>query len=300
MLERLRIFVCIFERLAHRELELKSTVGIQIAALQLLAHRNEILGTEAEGLQVCHAPVRLAGARIKRDAFAVSSDGASEEACGFQRIAIAHPDSRTVRVFHEDLVVESDRLLVVADPAQDHCLEIPIPRMFRLDRQQRLDFGKRLLVLAGAIEHLHVGLSRGMKARCQFKAAREQLLRIVIATRFHREFGQHADRGHIGWGLFQTLVQQRFGLGYAVVLQCCRSLKQFGIVRRELDVTGIGGVDCLCIAHRSEMGAQHEPCLRKIGLQCDRVSKRCHCTLTVTGTTQRNSEFEVCHRPMRV
>ena len=219
MLERLRVFVGILQRLADREFEMQAILRAEVAALQLLAHRLQLIGVEAEGLQVGQAPVRLAETGFQRDAPAVSLDRAVLESCGLQRMAVAHPDPGVARIFGEDSVIDLDRWRVVADPAQDHRFEIAVTGIVRFDRQQGFDLCQRLHVLVTAIEHQRVVLPRGVKARGEFEATRKQQFGIVVATQPGRDFGQHAQGGDIGRRSFQMRAQQRFGLWNTVLYQ---------------------------------------------------------------------------------
>ena len=76
VLERLGVFAGVFQRLAECEFEMEAVVGREVGPPQQAAHRLDLAGGEAEGLEVGQAPVGLAEARIEFDAPAVGLDGA--------------------------------------------------------------------------------------------------------------------------------------------------------------------------------------------------------------------------------
>ena len=110
MRKRIGVVRAIFERFAEREIEMEAMlrgklIGGKIVARELRAHRRDLVVAEAEGLEIGEAPIRLAEAGIERDAAPISSDGLVLTPGGLQRVAVAHPHPRVVRIFAEDRFV---------------------------------------------------------------------------------------------------------------------------------------------------------------------------------------------------
>src|SRR6185436_2736936 len=59
LIERRRVFAHVFERLAEREMEMEAVVVGEIFALDLRTHGGDVIGREAEGLEVRETPPYL-------------------------------------------------------------------------------------------------------------------------------------------------------------------------------------------------------------------------------------------------
>ncbi len=73
-LEGFGMLARVFQGLAQGELELAVLLGIEVAALQLLAHGGDVFRREAEGLQVGKAPPGFAEAWVQFDAAPVGGE----------------------------------------------------------------------------------------------------------------------------------------------------------------------------------------------------------------------------------
>src|ERR1700704_4526660 len=120
MLETGRVILRVLERLAEGEIKMKTIRVAKILAGELRAHGLQLLGAEAEGLQIREAPVRLAEVRCNTQTPAIRADGLLLASCGAQRMAVAEPNLCVAGVPCQHLGVSLDRLLVIADPCQHH------------------------------------------------------------------------------------------------------------------------------------------------------------------------------------
>ena len=284
--------------LPMREFEVLAMFAREVRFLQLPTHCGEVLLREAERLQIRQAPPHFAEARIEFQALAIGGDGAVLVTGRFQCMAVTHPDLRVPGIFVEDARIDRDRRIVVADPAQHHGLQVAIAGIGRVDGQQGFDFRQGLHRLVAAMQDQRVVLARGVEARCEFQATREQVLGILVAAQARGDFGEHADRGHVGRRPLQLFAQQYFRIRDAVFVQRGGSSEQARVARGKADVACISGVGAFAVAGRHEVVAEREPGFRQVGLERDRAPQRGAGFVAAFGACQRDAELEVGHGRM--
>ena len=143
MRERVGVILAIFERLAKREFEMQAVFDGKIVALERALHDFNFWIAEAERLEVGEAPPRVAEVKISFDRAPVCRDRAFALASGLQRMPVGKPDLRLPRMFARQCLVDFDRGLVFADPAQHRRFEIAITGMYGVVAQQAFELLQR-------------------------------------------------------------------------------------------------------------------------------------------------------------
>ena len=114
------------------------------------------------------------------------------------------------------------------------------------------------------------------------------------------DLGEHADRGDVGGVALEVLAQQGLGHGDPVLAERgCRS-EQLRVARRSPDVIRVGGIGTRCVAHRSQVVAEATPRIGEFWLQLQRAAQRGHRVLAAPGRRERERQFVVRGRPLRV
>ena len=271
--ERALVLGLVLERLAERELEVAALLAVDLAA-QRGAHRRDLVGGEAEGLEVREAPPGLAVARVERDRAAVGLDRARLVAGRAERVAEAEPDLRVARILLEQGFVERDRGFVVAHAAEHHRLEVPAERIVGIRPQQRLDLGQGLGRLVRPLQHLRIVLARFAEARRELDATREQGLRILVASEARGQLPQHAQRHDVGRRALEVLAQALLGLRQAIGRERVGRGEQLRVSHGVPDVRRVRGVGAGLVADRTEVVGQQQPGLGQRGLERERAAER--------------------------
>ena len=170
----------------------------------------------------------------------------------------------------------------------------------RVAGQQVFDLRQCLLGLVAAMQDHGVVLARGVETGGQFEAARQQVQRILVAAHAGGDFGEHADRRHIGGRLFQMLAQQRLRLRDAAFGERHGGAHQARVVGGMQHVPGVGGIGRVLLAGRHQMVAEFAPGLRQIGLQRDRAAQRGDRLFAPAEPTQHHAQVELQRRPGRL
>ena len=300
MRERIGVFGAILQRLAQREIEMEAMLGVEIITKELRAHRRDLVVAEAEGLEIGETPIRLAEAGIERDAAAIGGDGLVLTPGGLQRVAVAHPHPRVVRIFAEDRFVQFDAGVVFAETAQDCSLQRAAAGIARIVGEQGFELGQRRLRLLFAVQHQRVVLARLAEPGRELQATFEQMQRVFAAPDPHRQFGEHADRGDIGRVLLQPVAEQRFGIGQTIVGQGFGRLQHARVARRMTDVGHVRGVGAFGIADAAQVVGQGQPGLRQGGIERECAPQRGDGVVATTGAAERQPEFAVHLRRTRL
>lgn len=205
MLEGLLVALFILERLAHGEVEVNARFFAEILARELDAHGFLFVRAEAKGLQVREAPVGLS--RGRRDALSIGCRAVRLAAGGRQSVAVAQPDPGVLGMDGENLLVQLDRLLVLAD-RENHGSGILVRCIARIGLLQPIDLRKRRRRLVLSLQHDGVLVARRCEARRQFQARLEECLGIRVASQACRDLRQHPNRSDIGGILLEMRSEQ--------------------------------------------------------------------------------------------
>src|ERR1700731_963051 len=92
--ERRAVVLLILEALAQGEMEVIAIFGLKITARQLRLHQPQVVGAEAEGLEIGETPPRFSEARINRQRAAVGADPIARVTGGLERMTITQPEFR--------------------------------------------------------------------------------------------------------------------------------------------------------------------------------------------------------------
>ena len=217
--ERCGVFAAILERLAQCEVEMIAILGSEVVAGELCTHRVDLCVVEAERLEVCEAPVRLAEMRCQLEAPEIGVDALALAVGGLEHVPVAHPGLGLLRILAQHLGIELDGGREVAEAAQHRCLARAQSRIARLASQQLVDDVESLLRAVLAVQHERVVLPGGGKARSEREATLEQLLGVRKTPEARSHFGEQAQGRDIVWLLPEVLAQQGFGDGDAVLAQ---------------------------------------------------------------------------------
>ena len=290
----------VLQRLANGELEMLAILVGQPRLRQFGAHGAQVLGRKAEGLQIGQAPPDLATARIQLQAAPIGVNRALLVAGRLQGMAIAHPDARVLGIFVEDRGIQVDGRGIVANPTQHDRLQVAVTGVAGFDRQQGIDFGKRLRGLVGPVQDEGVVLARGMESRGQLQAARQQALGILVAAQADRHFGEHADCRDIGRSLLQALAQQCLSLDQAILAERRGRAQHVRVTRRIAHMVGIRRIGTVGVVQGHELIAKREPGLGQIGFQLDCTQQCRLCLPGLPGRPQGESELQVGDGPVRL
>lgn len=173
-------------------------------------------------------------------------------------------------------------------------------RIVRLVRQQVVDLPQGMLGPVGPVQHQRVVLPGGQEVRRQFHATGEQGLGVFAAPYARSDFGQHADRGHVGGRALQVRAQQGFRLGNAVVGQGGGGLHQSGIARGMAGVFQVGLRRAVAVPHRGQVVAELAPRLRQVRLQRQRTAQGRHRVAAASGAAERQAMLQMGQWPLRV
>src|SRR4030095_4399396 len=116
----------VLQSLANGEVEVKTILFREVAITQLRAHRVEIRRRKQKRLEIGETPVRLTEPGVDFDTLAVGLDALVLMAGGLERMAVTHPCLGVTRIFRQDLGIDLNGSGVLADRAQDRCLEVTI------------------------------------------------------------------------------------------------------------------------------------------------------------------------------
>src|SRR5687767_2445684 len=106
---------------------------------------------------------------------------------------VTEQNARLMRRLGQNLFIEVDRLLEVAEPAERRGLEIPVAKVVRLEREYVVEQLQRFARASHPAEdQREVGLG-GRPVRRELDRAAEQIFRIAPAAEPGRKLGQHAD-----------------------------------------------------------------------------------------------------------
>src|SRR5262245_20482782 len=100
---------------------------------ELSAHGLDLVGPEAEDLEIREAPVGLAQMGREGDALAIRGDALVVVACRLQGVARDHPDLRMIRVLAQQLALDPDRPLVFARAYEHGGVNVVEARLGRID-----------------------------------------------------------------------------------------------------------------------------------------------------------------------
>ena len=298
--ERRCILARILQRLAQGEIEVVTVLIAEIRARQLALHRGHVRGIEAEGLEVGQAPVGLAVRWIHRDRAPVSLDRARLGSGCLQHVAVARPQPGQAWMPGEDRLVQRDRLVGVADAAEDRGLEVEVARVRRFDRKQGVGLGESLDRPVQPVEHKGMVLARGVEPGREFKAAREQRFGVVVASEPRRDLGQHADRGDVRRCAPEMRAQQRLGLRNALLAQGRCRREQHRVARRVADMRGVGGLGGRGVARRRQQVGHRQPRTGQVRLQRDGAADGGRALGNAAGRRQRLAVGEQHARRMRL
>ena len=129
MRERLVTPAKIVKRLAQRELDVEAVVVLEVCAGERLLHRRDVVVGELDRLQIREAPPDFAQRRIERDRLAIGGDGFVLPADRLQHVAVAQSARAAGWARGEDLLVEFERLLEIAEPAERRRLEVQMAQI---------------------------------------------------------------------------------------------------------------------------------------------------------------------------
>lgn len=286
----------IFKGLAECEIEVE-TVGVgEILARELVFHRRELGGREAESLEVGEAPVRLAQPRFEGNRATIRGDALFLLPGALERVTVAQPDARLMGVLCQYAGKEFDRPAKITSAGEDGCLEIAIAGIARLVREQSVYLCECGAGLALAQQDDGVVVARGSEARREFEATLEEQLRIAVATEPGTDLREHANRGDIGRMLQQVLPQARLGYGKAAVAQRGCRLEQARIACRVANMARVGSVCARDIAHQHQVVAEQAPGIRKVRLELYGAAQGCNGRLAAARGAQGKPEFEMRRR----
>ena len=197
--------------------------------------RGDLFGREAERLEIGEAPIRLAQTGQLRDAFAVSRDSLVLAPRRLQRVAVAHPAFRLLRMAFQDLLIGCDGAIGFAQPREYGRFQIAIARILRMALQQFIGLRQCIGRFVLTMQDGRVVEPRRVKSRRQLDAARQQCFGLIVMAEPRARFRQHADRGHIGGMIVQKRPQDALAVRQIVVAQRACCLDQSRVVYRSAE-----------------------------------------------------------------
>ena len=152
----------IFERLAQRKVEVEAVFRGKFGRFERGLHHRDILGSEAIGLEIGEAPPRFPQRRHQFDRAAIGGHPFVKPPHGFQHVAIAHPYPRLARRTFQNIGIDSQGILEIAEPAQRCSLKVCVPGVVRFIGDDPVKLGNRLFRVALAVQHQReIGPRRG-------------------------------------------------------------------------------------------------------------------------------------------
>ena len=219
VLERLPELASVFERLARRETQVNAVVDRYFPARFHVADVLDLVIIEPVGLRIGKAPKGVTVVRFALASSPVSADRRIEVAHGFAGMPQHHVHLRLVgRALQADLV-KLDRLVETAEARQGARLREPPGELVRLEAVQDLRLLERLQEFALAIEDPDVVASSTQVVRCQFDAALQQKLRIVVHTQPQADLGQQAHCLDVVLVYAEEVPAELFGLVQLVLVE---------------------------------------------------------------------------------
>jgi len=147
-----------------------------------------------------------------------------------------------LRILGQHARVDLVGALELADPPQDHCVQVTEGRVAGLRGECQLDFPQRFGGACLAVQGDGVVVSGNREVGCQLEAARQQVAGVHVPAEAQRDLGEHADGGDVGRMLLEVAPEQRLGLGNPVPGQGGPGLEQPRVVYRGPDVLRPGRV----------------------------------------------------------
>ena len=159
-------------------------------------------------------------------------------------MAVAHPDARLARGRGEDLFVQPERFVELADPAQRGGLQVGPALMVGLFCGDLVQLGNRLFGTVLAVEHQGQIGPRGSERRRQIERAAQQVFAILVTPDPPGQFGEQPDRRDVERELLQLRAQQRLGARQIIGVHRQRGLDQPGVVLTEPREPAASGDGC--------------------------------------------------------
>ena len=222
----------VLQRLAEREMQVEAVVVGQPLPRQRRAHRRDVVGSEAEGLEVGEAPPGLAERRAAHDGGAIGGDALRRPPDGLERMALAHPRLGVFGVAGEQAGIQRDRRVMLALTRQHGGLQVDERRIAGLALQQHREFSERRRALRLAVQHQREVETRGIELRRDRDRPAQQGFRFGKATQPPGDFGHHAQRIGIGGVGAEPRRQRRMRDVEIVARQRGGSVHQARIARR--------------------------------------------------------------------
>src|SRR5580704_12952890 len=132
LFEGLAVGLYVLQRLAERKAQMKTILVRQIGASELRSHVLNVCGREAECLEICKAPPRLAKVGLNPKGVPESSGAILLPSGGPQRVSICHPKAGLVWIVTKQVFAELQRFPIAACPVECRRLVIPMAEIVRL------------------------------------------------------------------------------------------------------------------------------------------------------------------------
>src|SRR5256885_10374797 len=183
--ERLLVFAPVLERLAEREAQVVPIHEPGGGGGLESAHALELCVGETVGLEVGEAPVGIAEVRSRRSRGPVLLDRLRLPFLSLQRVRNRQVQLRIVRRFSEQLPINAQRLLVIAESDGRRRIHGTKGAIAGIDREEFARLLERGQVLVALAEHDGVVVAGDMAARVEEERALEQKFRIIEHLELH-------------------------------------------------------------------------------------------------------------------
>ena len=227
-------------------MEVEAILLTQLRLFERAFHCGNVFIAERHGLEVGEAPPDFAQLRCDCDGTAIGIHAVRLPPDRLEHMAIGHPHLGLVGVPRQHLPVKRHRFIIFADPSHRGGLEIGVPGIFWINRQQRIEFGDGVGNLVLAVKHSCKVRTRRKKVGRNFDRAAQQGFSIGQPANPARQFRQHADRCHVERVGLQMHAEQRLGFVQPVIVERERSLQQLRIAQLARKI----GRDHPCRSHQ--------------------------------------------------